>query len=177
MNIDQVTKLASYYHKEQYRKGPMCLPYLTHPAGVAMIVKEMGGSDHAIKVAWLHDIIEDTWMNIHMLRDFVGTEIANDVLSLTNDGELTQAHRKANEEMNAKSLSPDAALVRLADKQHNCESLILDKPDDWDHTRVMKYLTWAMSVADNCHAAGAEYPSSISKVKNKIVDVYEELNA
>lgn len=68
MNIKLAEKIATELHDGQFRADGIT-PYIEHPKAVAKLVKEYGGSDKSICVAWLHDIMEE---NAEGTRKFLG---------------------------------------------------------------------------------------------------------
>jgi (p)ppGpp synthase/HD superfamily hydrolase len=97
-------------------------PYIVHPDAVAKIVDAYGGDDDQVKIAMLHDTLEDTDASYEDIVDLDGDEIANDVRMLTNDRDSIDRLGKE-EYMNQKLLSlPNNVLfIKLADMLHNIE--------------------------------------------------------
>lgn len=58
MNIKLAEKIATELHAGQFRADGVT-PYIEHPKAVAELVKEYGGSEKSVCVAWLHDIMEE----------------------------------------------------------------------------------------------------------------------
>ncbi|MBQ2982863.1 MAG: bifunctional (p)ppGpp synthetase/guanosine-3',5'-bis(diphosphate) 3'-pyrophosphohydrolase [Lachnospiraceae bacterium] len=58
MNIETAEKIARQLHEGQFRADGVT-PYIEHPKVVAELVKEYGGSEKSVCVAWLHDIMEE----------------------------------------------------------------------------------------------------------------------
>ena len=58
MNIETAEKIARQLHEGQFRADGVT-PYIEHPKAVAGLVKEYGGSEKSVCVAWLHDIMEE----------------------------------------------------------------------------------------------------------------------
>lgn len=58
MNIETAEKIARQLHEGQFRADGVT-PYIEHPKAVAELVKEYGGSEKCVCVAWLHDIMEE----------------------------------------------------------------------------------------------------------------------
>ena len=42
-------------------------PYIVHPAEVAKLVEDVGGTQEMIAAAWLHDVIEDTQVPLELI--------------------------------------------------------------------------------------------------------------
>lgn len=58
MTIETAEKIARELHEGQFRADGVT-PYIEHPKAVAELVKEYGGSEKCVCVAWLHDIMEE----------------------------------------------------------------------------------------------------------------------
>lgn len=59
MTITTAKYLAELFHEGQTRADDIT-PYIEHPKMVAELVKEFGGDDEAIALAWVHDILEES---------------------------------------------------------------------------------------------------------------------
>lgn len=57
--INHALAFAAKHHDRQVRKGTK-LPYLTHPANVALILTRYGQDDDTVVAGILHDVIEDS---------------------------------------------------------------------------------------------------------------------
>src|SRR3569833_1393465 len=56
--INHAFAFAAKHHDRQVRKGTR-LPYLTHPANVAVILTRYGQDEDTVVAGILHDVIED----------------------------------------------------------------------------------------------------------------------
>ena len=56
--INHAFAYAAKHHDRQVRKGTR-LPYLTHPANVAVILTRYGQDEETVLAGILHDVIED----------------------------------------------------------------------------------------------------------------------
>src|SRR3712207_9497864 len=56
--INHALAFAAKHHDRQVRKGTR-LPYLTHPANVAIILTRYGRDEETVVAGILHDVIED----------------------------------------------------------------------------------------------------------------------
>ncbi len=111
----------------------------------------------------MHDTIEDTETTIEELQQEFGTRIAGIlylffslknlciilgiVAELTDDKSLDRAERKRLQIANANKLTPDAIIVRLADKISNLRDLNRVTPVGWSEERVKEYFEWSSKVA------------------------------
>ncbi len=102
-------------------------PYIVHPAEVAKIVRDAGGTDTMIAAAWLHDTVEDTGVTIETIRAEFGVEVAELVGWLTDVSRPehgNRAHRKALDRAHSAAAPAEAQTVKLADLIANTRSIM-----------------------------------------------------
>ena len=102
-------------------------PYIVHPAEVAKIVRDAGGSEAMIAAAWLHDTVEDTGVTIETIRAEFGVEVAELVGWLTDVSRPehgNRAHRKALDRAHSAAAPAEAQTVKLADLIANTRSIM-----------------------------------------------------
>ena len=102
-------------------------PYIVHPAEVAKIVRDAGGSETMIAAAWLHDTVEDTGVTIETIRAEFGVEVAELVGWLTDVSRPehgNRAHRKALDRAHSAAAPAEAQTVKLADLIANTRSIM-----------------------------------------------------
>ena len=136
--INHAFAFAAKHHDRQVRKGTR-LPYLTHPANVAVILTRYGCDEGTVVAGILHDVVEDC-VRDGFTRDMLeqrigekfGAEVLSTVLAVTyrqvdDDGvELSREERKA-DYLSRLSLADGPALwVCAADKVHNANSILTD---------------------------------------------------
>lgn len=141
---------AACKHTTQRRKDAQASPYINHPLALAdVLANEAGVTDiHVLCAALLHDIIEDTETTAEDLRTAFGTAVAAIVLEVTDDKSLPKQTRKDLQVSHAAQLSPEAKLVKLADKICNLRDLVAAPPADWPPARKREYFEWAKRVVD-----------------------------
>jgi (p)ppGpp synthase/HD superfamily hydrolase len=136
--INHAFAFAAKYHDRQVRKGT-ALPYLTHPANVAIILTRYGRDDDTVIAGILHDVVEDCvregW-TAEMLEERIGEKFGTDVLDavlavthrrMDEDGnEFDKHERKADYLRRLESASDRARWVCAADKVHNGSSILAD---------------------------------------------------
>lgn len=139
---------AARKHSDQRRKGASASPYINHPIALATVLCSEGGvSDvRVICGALLHDTVEDTQTTPQELEEHFGAEIRHIVAEVTDDKSLPKAERKELQIQHAAHSSPEAKLVKLADKICNLRELVDDPPKDWDLRRQKEYFDWAKEV-------------------------------
>ena len=146
--VKEAESFARRNHEGQTRKGVAQEPYITHVEEVANLVREFGGTDIAIAAAWLHDVVEDCDPTIDDISERFGTAVAEVVLEVTDNKDLPKSARKRFQIESANRKSPDACLIKWADKTSNLLS-IANSPPDWTNERKREYISWATSVTAN----------------------------
>ena len=141
---------AADKHRSQRRKDPEASPYINHPIALARILAAEGNvTDTAtLAAAVLHDTIEDTETTEDELRGLFGDRVTDVVLEVTDDKLLAKVERKKRQIEQAPFLSPQAKLVKLADKIANLRDLGGSSPPDWSLERRREYFDWAKQVID-----------------------------
>jgi (p)ppGpp synthase/HD superfamily hydrolase len=107
-------------------------PYHTHPVEVAKMVDRVGGNKYMIAAALLHDVVEDTHLTLHQIRETFGPLVAQYVYWLSDlqtpeDG--NRATRKQREREKLAKAPPEAQTIKLADLIHNSQSIFQHDPD------------------------------------------------
>lgn len=136
--INHAFAFAAKHHDRQVRKGTK-LPYLTHPANVAVILTRYDRDEDTVVAGILHDVVEDCVRDGYSeetLRQRIGEKFGYSVLQtvlqvthrkLDDDGvELSSPERKT-DYLERLSEADEAALwVCAADKIHNAHSILSD---------------------------------------------------
>jgi (p)ppGpp synthase/HD superfamily hydrolase len=136
--INHAFAFAAKHHDRQVRKGTK-LPYLTHPANVAVILTRYGCDNDTVVAGILHDVIEDCVregytraMLEQRIGDKFGPNVLDTVLGVTyrrNDDEgveLSAEERKSDYLDRLSEANEKARWVCAADKVHNASSIIAD---------------------------------------------------
>lgn len=136
--INHALAFAAKHHDRQVRKGTK-LPYLTHPANVAIILTRYGRDNDTVVAGILHDVIEDCIrdgytreMLEQRIGDKFGPTVLDTVLAVTyrrhdDDGvELSGEDRKEDYLERLGSATDQARWVCAADKVHNASSIVAD---------------------------------------------------
>ena len=143
---------ASVKHRNQRRKDAESSPYINHPIAVASVLASEGTiEDESLLVAAvLHDTVEDTETAFDEIMQHFGAAVAELVRELTDDKSLPKAERKRLQIEHARSASPGAKQLKIADKICNIRDITVTPPADWSLQRRVEYLSWAAQVVDSC---------------------------
>ena len=157
---------AAHKHRDQRRKDPAASPYINHPIALAdVLVNEGGVTDvEVLCAALLHDTVEDTDTTEQELAAAFGPRVARIVAEVTDDQALSKAERKRLQVEHAGSLSPEAKLVKLADKICNLRDVAERAPASWDLARRREYFDWAKRVVDGLRGSHARLEAAFDAV-------------
>jgi (p)ppGpp synthase/HD superfamily hydrolase len=136
--INHAFAFAAKHHDRQVRKGTK-LPYLTHPANVAVILTRYDRDESTVVAGILHDVVEDCvrdGFTQSMLEQRIGDKFGEGVLStvmavthrrVDDDGvELSTDDRKSDYLKRLSEANEAALWVCAADKVHNANSVLID---------------------------------------------------
>jgi len=125
--IKKAFNLSVEAHKEMRRKSGE--PYIFHPLAVAEIcVEEIGLGTTSIVAALLHDVVEDTEIELEEIKESFGPKVAKIIDGLTKISGVFD-HGSSQQAENFRkmllTLSEDVRviLVKLADRLHNMRTL------------------------------------------------------
>lgn len=141
---------AADKHRNQRRKDADASPYINHPIALANVLANEGGVTDltVLCAAVLHDTVEDTETTEAELVEAFGPKIASVVMEVTDDKSLAKAERKQRQVEHAPHISPEAKLVKLADKISNLRDVLASPPAGWSVERKREYFAWATRVVD-----------------------------
>ncbi len=124
--ILRAAQFAHQAHKGQRRKYNG-RPYIEHPARVAARVTILPGATEAMVVAaWLHDVVEDTTVELDEIADLFGVDVAGLAGELTNPSKgssVSRAERKAQDRKHLACVSREAQLIKLLDRIDNLSEM------------------------------------------------------
>ena len=136
--INHALAFAAKHHDRQVRKGTR-LPYLTHPANVAIILTRYSQDDDTVVAGILHDVIEDCVrenytkeMLAQRIADKFGMSVLDTVLSITHRNtdelgvELSSEERREDYLSRLANADERARWVYAADKLHHACTLVAD---------------------------------------------------
>jgi GTP diphosphokinase / guanosine-3',5'-bis(diphosphate) 3'-diphosphatase len=138
--VQRAIEFAETAHGPQMRASGE--PYITHPIAAARTLADLHLDSQCIAAALLHDVVEDTAVDLEDIEKDFGREIAmlvDGVTKLDRLDLMPEAHKSmAKEEEQAENLRKmflamaedlRVVLVKLADRLHNMETLVSLPPE------------------------------------------------
>jgi guanosine-3',5'-bis(diphosphate) 3'-pyrophosphohydrolase len=171
IRIARALDFAARKHVDQRRKGERQEPYINHLAEVARMLAEVtGGNDPDLVIAGLlHDCIEDQGVSPDELGAAFGKTVAGIVREVTDDKKLAKEVRKQLQVETAPKKSPQAKMLKIADKTSNLRA-ILASPPDWPIERKHAYFAWASRVVAGCRGVNAELEAMFDAARQRGVE-------
>ena len=191
--INHALAFAAKHHDRQVRKGTR-LPYITHPANVAIILTRYGQDEETVVAGILHDVIEDC-IREHYTREMLeqriadkfGTSVLDSVLAVTkrsvdDEGiELSSDDQREDYLERLASADRRALWVCAADKLHNANTILADlkrtiDPDSvWSRFNVGKdgTIRWYRRVYDRLQEVGFDVPI-MAELENVVIALERE---
>jgi (p)ppGpp synthase/HD superfamily hydrolase len=130
--LDRALALAARAHRDQKRKGSD-VPYVQHPAHVAILLVKHGFAEDVVIAGVLHDVVEDTDVPLETIRAGFGDAVAALVAVVSeqkmegHDGAPRSWHARKADLLAAIAGGPvEAAAVKAADALHNCATTVRD---------------------------------------------------
>src|SRR6187455_270640 len=120
-------------HKGQKRASGES--YLVHPLEVANILASMKLDEVSVATGLLHDVVEDTLVDLDTIRQYFGEEIAHLVNGLTKIAQISNISREEQQGENVRKMllamvdDVRVVLVKLADRLHNMRTLQYLSPE------------------------------------------------
>ena len=124
---------SARHHEGQTRASGE--PYLVHPLEVANILADMKLDEVSVATGLLHDVVEDTLVELDVIRDAFGEEVAHLVDGLTKIAQISNQSREEQQAENVRKMllamvdDVRVVLVKLADRLHNMRTLQHLKPE------------------------------------------------
>jgi len=134
--VQRAYELAKIAHEGQTRASGE--PYITHCVAVARILSELRLDPATIAAGLLHDVVEDTILDIEDIKAEFGEEIANLVDGVTKLKKLDELEKKSSKEKESRAYEQAESirkmflamvddvrvvLIKLADRLHNMRTL------------------------------------------------------
>ena len=111
---------SALHHRGQKRASGE--PYLVHPLAVANILAEMRLDEVSISTGLLHDVVEDTLVDLDTLRSYFGDEITYLVDGLTKIAQISDLSKEQQQAENVRKMvlamitDVRVVLIKLADR-------------------------------------------------------------
>jgi (p)ppGpp synthase/HD superfamily hydrolase len=128
--LDRALVIAAQAHKEQLRKGT-AIPYIVHPAHVAMVLLKYQFPEEVVVAAVLHDVVEDSDTPLSQISEEFGPAVARLVDAVSEkktEGGKLRSWRERKQEKISQLAAGDSliAAVKAADALHNCHAMLRD---------------------------------------------------
>jgi guanosine-3',5'-bis(diphosphate) 3'-pyrophosphohydrolase len=148
----KAVSFAAHKHRNQRRKDVSGTPYINHPLMVIRLMSEVGGLQYkdALIAGALHDTVEDTDTTPEEIEELFGEIVCSLVMEVTDDKLLDKGVRKQLQIVHAPHLSPNAKIIKLADKTANVTDIAHLPPIGWSVERRLEYLSWCQKVVAGC---------------------------
>lgn len=154
----QTIKFAALKHSEKNQTIPGTkLPYVVHLSNVAMEILAAYQNaaefklDFALKLALLHDTLEDTSATFDEISKQFGIDTAEGVSALTKNDTLPKSEKMLDSLNRIMALPKEVWAVKLADRITNLQ----EPPQDWDTSKKESYRQEAIQILQ--HLKGANH--------------------
>jgi GTP pyrophosphokinase len=110
-------------------------PYLIHPLEVADILADMRLDEVSVSTGLLHDVVEDTLVDLDTIRSYFGDEITRLVDGLTKIAHISNLSKEKQQAENVRKMvlamitDVRVVLIKLADRLHNMRTMQFLKPE------------------------------------------------
>ena len=135
-NLDLLRRAYLFSAKEHKgQKRASGESYLVHPLAVADILANMKLDEVSVATGLLHDVVEDTLVDLDTIRKYFGEEIAHLVDGLTKIAQISNISREEQQAENVRKMllamvdDVRIVLVKLADRLHNMRTLQYLNPE------------------------------------------------
>lgn len=124
---------SALHHKGQTRASGE--PYLVHPLAVADILADLRLDETSVATGLLHDVVEDTLVDLDTIRSYFGDEITSLVDGLTKIAQISNLSKEKQQAENVRKMvlamvtDVRVVLVKLADRLHNMRTMSFLKPE------------------------------------------------
>ena len=124
---------SALHHRGQKRASGE--PYLVHPLAVADILADMRLDETTVSTGLLHDVVEDTLVDLETLRTTFGDEISGLVDGLTKIAYISDLSKEKQQAENVRKMvlamvtDVRVVIIKLADRLHNMRTMQFLKPE------------------------------------------------
>ncbi len=131
--LEDAAAFATAAHEGQMRKSGE--PFVSHPLAVAHILAELHLDTSTLTAAILHDVVEDSHVDLAEIRERFGEEVASLVDGVTKLGRIKVGTLAEQQSENLRKMLIAMAkdirviLIKLADRVHNMRTIEFLAPD------------------------------------------------
>src|SRR5215213_11179529 len=124
---------SALHHRGQKRASGE--PYLVHPLEVAEILADMRLDEVSVSTGLLHDVVEDTLVDLDTIKSYFGDEITLLVDGLTKIAHISNLSKERQQAENVRKMvlamitDVRVVLIKLADRLHNMRTMQFLKPE------------------------------------------------
>jgi len=124
---------SALHHRGQMRASGE--PYLVHPLEVAEILADMHLDEVSVSTGLLHDVVEDTLVDLDTIRSYFGDEITLLVDGLTKIAHISKLSKEKQQAENVRKMvlamvtDVRVVLIKLADRLHNMRTMKFLRPE------------------------------------------------
>lgn len=135
-DVDMIRRaylFSALHHSGQKRASGE--PYLIHPLEVSDILAEMRLDEVSVSTGLLHDVVEDTLVDLDTIRSYFGDEITSLVDGLTKIAHISNLSKEKQQAENVRKMvlamitDVRVVLIKLADRLHNMRTMQFLKPE------------------------------------------------
>lgn len=135
-NIDLIRRaylFSALHHRGQKRASGE--PYLVHPLEVADLLADMRLDEVSVSTGLLHDVVEDTLVDLDTIREYFGDEVTRLVDGLTKIAHISNLSKEKQQAENVRKMvlamitDVRVVLIKLADRLHNMRTMQYLKPE------------------------------------------------
>jgi len=124
---------SALHHRGQTRASGE--PYLVHPLEVADILADMRLDAVSVSTGLLHDVVEDTLVDLDTINSYFGPEITGLVDGLTKIAHISNLSKERQQAENVRKMvlamitDVRVVLIKLADRLHNMRTMQYLRPE------------------------------------------------
>jgi GTP pyrophosphokinase len=131
--LREAYEFAALHHGDQSRRSGE--PYITHLMAVTEILAELRLDDDTLVAALLHDVVEDTPVELQEIAELFGDDVAHMVDGVTKISSLRIANPEARKAETYRKLilstaaDPRTVIIKLGDRLHNMRTIEHMRPE------------------------------------------------
>jgi GTP pyrophosphokinase len=124
---------SALHHRGQKRASGE--PYLVHPLAVADILADMRLDDISVSTGLLHDVVEDTLVDLDTINEYFGEDVTRLVDGLTKIAHISNLPKEKQQAENVRKMvlamitDVRVVIIKLADRLHNMRTMEFLKPE------------------------------------------------